>query len=114
MPSKRSKEAYLLIDHRNSPGLSAEFMHAHGLSGPAVGAGQTFESAMVVCHCCGADVVLNPNRSRDREWCMAHDAYLCDPCGAARKAGAECVPYARKIELAYEEIIRNSMKGLIP
>jgi hypothetical protein len=102
MPSKRAREAYIMIDHRNSPGISPEFLRANNLDGPAVGAGVTFESAMAVCHCCGADVVLNPNRSRDRAWCMKHDAYLCDLCDAARSAGQDCTPYEQKLTAIFD------------
>lgn len=109
MRTKRSNEAYVLIDHRNSPGISQEFMRANRLDGPAVGAGVTFESAMVVCHGCGRDVILNPNRTREREWCMKHDAYLCDDCGLRRKVTGECVPLQHKIDLAVTELF----KGLV-
>jgi hypothetical protein len=108
MLSKRSQEAYILIDHRNSPGISPEFVRANGLDAPAVGAGQTFESAMVVCHCCQADVVLNPNRTRERAWCWKHDAYTCDNCAAAQKAGAECVPAEKRYEQIWDKINRGS------
>ena len=108
MKTKRSQEAYVLIDHRNSPGVSPEFIRAHNLDAPAVGAGTVFESAMAMCHGCGTQVILNPDRSRVREWCSKHDAYLCDACGAARKAGAACVPLAKIFDDAYEKIVRNS------
>lgn len=97
MRTKRSDEAYLLIDHRNSPGITAEFVRANRLDVPVVGAGQVFESAMVTCHCCGGDVVLNPNRSRDREWCMQHDAYMCDKCALLRRLSGSCVPLRKRI-----------------
>lgn len=107
MKTKRSREAYLLIDHRNSPGVTPEFVRANKLDVPAVGAGVTFESAMIVCGHCAADVILNPNRTREREWCFTCDSYICDGCGAARKLGAPCRPYKKKLADAYEEIIRK-------
>jgi len=97
MRTKRSNEAYVLIDHRNSPGISQEFVRANGLDTPAVGAGQVFESAIAVCHSCGADIILNPNRTRGREWCMEHDAYLCDRCALRRKLTGSCVPLQKKL-----------------
>jgi hypothetical protein len=97
MRTKRTNEAYVLIDHRNSPGISQEFVHKNRLDAPAVGSGQVFESAIVVCHCCGGDIILNPNRSRQREWCMVHDAYLCDRCALTRKLTGECVPLQKKL-----------------
>ncbi len=126
MVSKRSREAYLMIDHRNSPGISPEFLRANNLDArerlipgvahakdhlrannldaPAVGAGVTFESAVAVCHSCGGDVILNPDRSRPRAWCMKHDAYLCDPCEALRSSGQDCVPYEQKLTELWDGI----------
>ena len=97
MKTKRSGEAYILIDHRNSPGISHEFVAKNKLDVPAVGAGQVFESAMSVCHCCGGDVILNPNRTREREWCMQHDAYMCDRCALTRKLSGSCLPLQKRL-----------------
>jgi len=107
MKTKRSQEAYVLIDHRNSPGISLEFMHANKLDGPAVGAGKTFESAMAVCSHCGGDVILRPDRSRPREWCWSCDAYICDGCALVRKLGAPHRPLRQVLAEAYEQIIRK-------
>ena len=107
MTTKRSQEAYVLIDHRNSPGITPEFIRANKLDVPAVGAGKMFESAMNVCGHCGANVILNPDRSRQREWCFYCDKYICDSCGAAKKAGAVCDPIGKKLADAYETLIRK-------
>jgi hypothetical protein len=104
MKTKRSQEAYVLIDHRNSPGISEEFVKANRLDAPAVGAGQTFESAMAICHSCGGDIILNPKRTRDREWCMEHDAYLCDRCALRRKLTGSCVPLQKKLVEIFNRI----------
>lgn len=106
MRTKRSEEAYVLIDHRNSPGISQEFISANKLNAPAVGAGQVFESAMVVCHSCGADVILNPKRTREREWCSMHDGYLCDACAMRRKLSGSCVPLTQKIVEIFNRLTR--------
>lgn len=106
MFSKRSNEAYVLIDHRNSPGVSQEFVATNHLDVPAVGAGQTFESAITVCHCCGADIILNPKRTREREWCMEHDAYLCDSCALNRRLTGSCVPLQKKLFDIYNRLAR--------
>lgn len=110
MKTKRSQEGYVLIDHRNSPGISPEFIAKNKLDAPAVGAGVTFESALSVCHHCHADVILNPNRSRERGWCWACDHYICDACNAAKQAGAPCMPFKAKFARFYEKLIR----GLLP
>lgn len=107
MKTKRSNEGVILIDHRNSPGLSEEFMRANKLDGPAVPAGHTLESALVECHSCQRDIVLNPLRTRERAWCRKHDAYLCDECNARRAAsGGECIPAKQKIEALFKRISR--------
>lgn len=106
MKTKRSNEAYILIDHRNSPGISQEFVRANNLDTPAVAGGQVFESAVVVCHGCQADVVLNPNRTREREWCYTHDAYLCDRCALMRKLTGSCVPFWKKIETLFNRLTK--------
>lgn len=104
MFSKRSNEAYVLIDHRNSPGITNEFLRANNLDAPAVGSGQVFESAISVCHGCGNDIILNPNRSRPREWCMTHDAYLCDGCGLTRKLTGSCVPLKERLHRIFRRL----------
>jgi hypothetical protein len=93
--NKHSQEAYLLIDHRNSPGTTQ------------VPGGQVFESAMVVCHCCGSDIILNPKRTREREWCMEHDAYMCDRCTLTRKLTGSCIPLKKKFSDLFERITRR-------
>lgn len=104
MRTKRSREAYLLIDHRNSPGITPEFLHKNNLSGPAVGSGQSFESAMFNCCGCGADVILNPDRSRAREWCFACDKYMCDSCALNRKLGKSHVPLQQFLAETYDKL----------
>lgn len=106
MRTKQSDEAYVMIDHRNSPGISQEFMAANGLDGPAVGAGRVMESAMVVCGHCNTDVILNPNRSRNREWCWNCDKYICDKCALLKKLGHACSPFKAKLQEIYNRLTR--------
>lgn len=111
--SKRSQEGVVLIDHRNSPGISEEFVRRNKLDCPAVGAGKTYESATICCHSCSRSVVLNPNRSRERAYCWVHDAYLCDQCAAAQKAGAVCVPFRERMYRFYLKIIGKTSSPLV-
>ncbi len=108
MRTKRSDEAYVLIDHRNSPGVSQDFLAANHLlnTAPAVGAGQTYESAISVCHGCGADIILNPKRTREREWCWEHDAYLCDSCALTRRLTGSCVPLKKRLFDLFNRLTR--------
>jgi hypothetical protein len=90
--SKLRNQGELLIDHSNSPGISEEWVKANqhhlaaaGATAIIVGKGKKFESGLKNCSHCGADVVMNPQRTREREWCWTCDAYICDGCGFAKK-----------------------------
>jgi len=84
MSSQRTKEGYLIIDHRASPGntLAPE--------------GQVYETPTVTCSHCGAVVVLSPTRKRPRHYCVKCDHYVCDKPAC----GLECRPWMRVIEAA--------------
>lgn len=82
MAGKRDKEGYLLIDHRNSPGVPADVARKFGFDPHFMGEGKTLEApTLTCCHCKGA-VVLNPERIRKREYCQKCDDYMCDACYA--------------------------------
>jgi hypothetical protein len=98
MLSKRSLEGYLMVDHRNSPGITeadlltvpkerrGEFQAQRGL----------FESATIRCCHCGTMVILNPDRSRPRGYCSRCDHYVCDnPI-----CSMQCNPLVKQIEEA--------------
>ena len=106
MLSKRSQEGVILIDHRNSPGISPEFMAENGINGPVVEAGQIYESALTSCCQCGTNVILNPKRTRAREYCMACDSYLCDGCGLLRKLGHAHKPLRQTMAELYDKLSR--------
>lgn len=103
----RDLEGYLLIDHRNSPGVPDEMVMRAGL--PA-GAGRgMFEAPTYTCSHCQRVVVLNPLRNRDRAYCMGCDHNICDECGAKKAAGAPCRTMKQIIEEAYETAQRETM-----
>ena len=93
--SKRSLEGYLMIDHRNSPGLTPEQV---GGFGPVVQGGELYESATNTCGHCMCEVVLNPNRTRERGYCQKCDQYLCDACEFVRTQTFECRDYDRRLD----------------
>lgn len=106
MSSKFSKEGYLLIDHRDSPGLSDEVVH-HADLPPGSGRG-VFEAPTYTCsHCCRV-VVLNPNRRRDREYCSKCDRYICDQCGIAMSQSGVCRPFSQICDEVREAGSRNA------
>lgn len=111
MRSKRSREGELFIDHRASPGLTVE--DVAGFAAPAVGLGQVYESAVIVCSHCQATVVLNPDRSRERGWCPKCDKYLCDACEFVRAKTFECREYARYLDNLQDQIERGGPSALL-
>ena len=102
MRSKKDQTGEILIDHTFSPGISPEWAAANGVL-VAVGAGKRWESAVKACSHCGADVYLNPQRTRDREWCMGCDKYICDGCGYLKKLGRPCKTLQQQLEEAFNE-----------
>lgn len=107
MSSKYNKEGYLLLDHRDSPGLTEEVVHGTGLP-PGAGRGR-FEAPTYTCtHCCRV-VVLNPMRRRPRAWCPHCDRYICDDCGAVMAHTGVCRPFKQ----VCEEVQEAASKGLV-
>lgn len=102
MPTKPRREGLLTIDHRNSPGISAELINATGRAAPIVGAGQIFESATITCAHCNVVVVLNPDRTRQRGYCRNCDHYVCDNPGC----NSNCTPHAKTLDIMQENIFR--------
>lgn len=102
MISKKRHEGYLLIDHRNSPGVSAEFIAQAGLGTPVVGPGQTLEAATISCSHCQGMVILNPLRTRPRNWCYKCDHYICDNPGC----NVDCVPMAKILDETQNKLFK--------
>ncbi len=98
MPSLRKHEGYLLIDNRFGPGVSAEFIRATGKDAPIVPEGRMYESATITCSHCHTIVILNPDRSRPRNYCRTCDHYICDNPGC----NSGCKPLKHVLELAQE------------
>ncbi len=102
--SKRNHEGYLIIDQRNSPGVSPEMAHRAGLPH---GAHQgLFEAPTISCSHCQKVVVLHPARSRDRAWCRYCDHYLCDGCGGILAATGTCNLYRAKLDNLQETNVK--------
>jgi hypothetical protein len=100
MKNKRDLEGYVEVDHRHSPGISAEQAASVG-SKLVVPAGTVFKSATITCSHCQRVVVLNPNRSRGRGYCRNCDHAICDRCALLMKLGHPCKPFAKLIEDFY-------------
>jgi hypothetical protein len=95
MRSKRSLEGWLQVDNRESPGVRPGEIPAPAGSLP-VGRSTMFESAVVTCSHCQTQVILNPDRSRPRNYCRKCDKYVCDNAAC----NMECVPYAALLDQA--------------
>src|SRR2546428_3240387 len=111
MHSKRSTEGYLLLDNRESPGISDDLLWATRLT-PSLpmGAGRgMFEAPTVTCSHCQTVVVINPLRNRDREYCPSCDHYICDGCGAAKAQSGVC----RTFEQIISEVQEQAVKGVL-
>lgn len=106
MSSQRRYEGYLLIDHRNSPGLTDEQVAAAGLP-PGAGQG-VFEAPTLTCSHCQTIVVLNPGRRRERAYCPSCDRYLCDACGALYALKRECRNIFKRLDEVQEAAARHS------
>lgn len=82
----RRDGGYLIIDHRNSPGLPEEVALAMGLDPKLVGAGKILEASTVTCAHCKGTVMKNPLRTRERTYCPKcrdtsdNARYVCDGC----------------------------------
>ena len=56
------------------------------------------ELPTLTCAHCERVVIMNPERQRQRNWCMKCDAYVCD----LRVCVTECNPFQQSIDLAIE------------
>lgn len=112
MSSLKRKEGWLMLDHRNSPGLPEDIAHATQPDLPVSFGRGLFECPTVTCSHCEAMVVLNPLRNRERAYCAKCDSYICDHCAARRQAGAECKPFKQLVdevqEAAFLELQRKA------
>jgi phage terminase large subunit GpA-like protein len=98
--SLRSHEGYMLIDNRNTPGVSDAEMVAMGYP---VGAGRgLYESATYTCSHCNAVVVIEPKRTRDRGYCRKCSQRICDGCNALYAKAFECIPMSMIVEQVQE------------
>ena len=107
MSTLRSLEGYIMIDHRNSPGVPDEVMVKQGLI-PGSGRG-LFESATFTCPYCETVVIMNPDRSRPRGYDRKLDRYICDRCETVRVSGA---PMKTMKQVADEILNTNAKAGV--
>ncbi len=80
MFSQKSREGYILIDHRASPGFTEAQAIALNLPYDQVKEGAMFETASLTCAHCKNAVLKNPLRTRERAHCHKCNHYICDNC----------------------------------
>lgn len=98
-----SYEGYLMIDHRASPGLPANFYDGMRYKGLVAEEGKLAESAVLVCRHCQRHVIKNLDRTRQRGYCRKCDGYVCDFCELnMRAADYVHTPFKKLIDEAYD------------
>lgn len=101
MSSLRRHEGYLLLDNTCGPGVTEEFIRRSGKDVPCAGEGRKYESATITCSHCHAVVILNPDRSRPRNYCQKCDHYVCDQAGCA----VDCTPLKKVLDTLQERAL---------
>jgi hypothetical protein len=95
MASLKRLAGELLIDHSASPGIPEDLAAQWAAQGVAVAPGSTrLETATYTCRHCGTVVILNPQRTRDRNVCRSCMAVVCDRPTCV----LNCQPFDRLIE----------------
>jgi len=74
----------------------------------ANGGGQ-HEIKTFTCNHCHAQIMINPDRTRERGYCRKCDSYLCDPCTTVAAQTRECRP----MEQVIDEYLESTVKGSI-
>ncbi len=96
MKTLRSHEGHLILDHRESPGIPDEQAAQMGLPR---GAGRgLYEAATYTCSHCQAIVVMNPERTRQRNFCRGCNHLICDGCAAEKARTGACVTFQQKLD----------------
>jgi hypothetical protein len=86
--SKASRDGYVMIDHRDSPGLEGKV--ENGFRYQHVPGGTMFEGKTFTCPRCHKVIVKNPDRGRNRGYCRKCDHDVCDSCALMLKLNHTC------------------------
>ena len=107
---------YVMLDHRASPGITAEFIRSCGKNPDdflIAGEGMLLEADSVTCSHCQRGVILSPTRKRERYHCAKCNKYICDQCEAERVRTGECIPMRQRIEELQEEAFLKEQRGSV-
>lgn len=101
--SKRRHEGYLMVDQRFAPPVPFNPALEGKCDQPITQSGTLLESATVTCCHCQRIVILNPNRSRERGFCVKCGKYTCDQCTAV----GECRPFEALADAIIEAAVKS-------
>lgn len=86
---------YYFLDHRNSPGFSAD--EAAMMGRPA--GSKLFEADTLWCKHCATHVIKHPDRTRERAFCRKCMHYICDGCNwESRQPGYLHAPFDKLVD----------------
>jgi hypothetical protein len=115
MQSKRSHEGYLLIDNRHAPGVSEEMARASGKDVIGAGVNGVLEAAVLTCSHCQKGLIVQPLRTREREYCRKCDHYICDDCALVAKLnGGKCLPYQARLDRHQNHLLKQQQRRETP
>lgn len=103
MKSKRSHEGFLEIHPGMGPALSLEEAAKTGKEIIGAGARGKIEAGILTCSHCQKQVMVNPLRTRDRNWCSKCDHYICDQAGC----NAGCHPWKAYLDALEKKAFRE-------
>ena len=103
MSVKRRDDGHsdVVWDHRDSPGIAPELLHAFGVPSYAhdyFAKGVRAELKRKKCWHCERGIILNPMRRRDRNICAKCDHYICDECALSFRLTGICYPWNKREE----------------
>lgn len=109
----RTREGYLMVDHRASPGLSEDFARRAGYDPALVREGKVLEADILQCrHCPRPEMKKNPFRTRERGHCFKCNSYVCDFC-ALEMTKSDYIhrPFVKLIDDTMESAYRAETSG---
>lgn len=76
--------------------------------------GTLLEQSVIVCRHCGVNVIVNPQRTRAREYCHKCFAYICDSCKAELIVTEVCTNLDNARELLMEQVVHGLPETIQP
>lgn len=105
MKTLNSHTGYLVIDHKDSPGIKPEEVPERlRASTIIVGAGKVLERDTKQCTHCERGVVLNPSRVRNRGYCPYCHHYICDECDVMLRITGKCIPFKQVLDITQNRL----------